>query len=299
MEKMKILVLSDNPLAPSGVGTQTRYMIESLLKTGKYSFTCLAGAIKHRDYRPIKLEEWGDDWLILPVDGYGNEGMVRSIIQNEKPDAVWIMTDPRFWGWLWAIENEVRSNVPLIYYHVWDNYPYPDFNRAFYESNDLVATISKVTDDIVRTVSPEVDCVRVPHSVNTEIFKKLESSEYVQFRPNHLNKDAVVFFWNNRNARRKQSGTLIWWFKEFLDKVGKDNSCLVMHTEPKDPNGQDLEEIMRNLDLVNGEVLLSTRKIEPHDLAKMYNMADCTVNIADAAHMLLKSIMPLLRGLGR
>ena len=35
MEKKKILVLSDHPLSPSGVGIQTRYMIEDLLKTGK------------------------------------------------------------------------------------------------------------------------------------------------------------------------------------------------------------------------------------------------------------------------
>ena len=29
-----------------------------------------------------------------------------------------------------------------------------------------------------------------------------------------------LIFWNSRNARRKMSGSLIWWFKEFLDKVG-------------------------------------------------------------------------------
>jgi len=53
--KKKILVIADNPLAPSGVGTQTRYMIEAMLRTGEYSFICLAGAIKHKDYKPIKV----------------------------------------------------------------------------------------------------------------------------------------------------------------------------------------------------------------------------------------------------
>ena len=51
-DKTKILVLSDHPFSPSGVGTQTRYMIEGLLKTGKYTFICLGGAIKHADYQP-------------------------------------------------------------------------------------------------------------------------------------------------------------------------------------------------------------------------------------------------------
>ena len=61
-KKKKILVIADNPLAPSGVATQTKYMIESMLKTGEYSFICLAGAIKHNDYRPMKVDPWGEDW---------------------------------------------------------------------------------------------------------------------------------------------------------------------------------------------------------------------------------------------
>jgi hypothetical protein len=55
--------------------------------------------------------------------------MIRSIIRNEKPDILWFMTDPRFWGWLWMIEHEIRALVPMVYYHVWDNYPPPQFNR--------------------------------------------------------------------------------------------------------------------------------------------------------------------------
>jgi hypothetical protein len=31
MSKKKILVIADSPLAPSGVGTQTKYMIEAML----------------------------------------------------------------------------------------------------------------------------------------------------------------------------------------------------------------------------------------------------------------------------
>ena len=65
----------------------------------------------------------------------------------------------------------------MVYYHVWDNYPYPTYNKRFYDSNDCVATISKVTDDIVRTVSPEVKVVRIPHTVDTNIFKKISNQQ--------------------------------------------------------------------------------------------------------------------------
>ena len=94
--------------------------------------------------------------------------------------------------------------------------------------------------------------------------------------------DKFVFFWNNRNARRKQSGSLIFWFKDFLDKVGHDKATLVMHTEVKDQNGQDLQAIIEELGLTNGQVLFSQTKVPPDRLAVMYNIADCTVNVSDA-----------------
>ncbi len=283
-EKKKILVISDSPLAPSGVGTQTRYFIDSLLKTGEFSFFCLAGAIKHKDYRLQEVEPYGDDWKILPVDGYGDQEIIRQVIGDFKPDLLWFMTDPRFYIWLWDIDSEIRKNVPMMYHHVWDNYPYPHFNKLYYDSNDVICTISKVTDDIVRTVSPDVKVVRVPHSVDTSIFSKKTEEQIANQRkviaPDH--EDKLIFFWNNRNARRKQSGTLIFWFKEFLEKVGEDKAVLLMHTEPKDPHGQDLISIMKSLDLLDGQVLLSQDKISPEDLALVYSACDCTINIADA-----------------
>ena len=61
MKKIKVFVLSDSPLAPSGVAGQTRYMIEGLLKTGRFKFVCFGGAIRHKEYQPIRTEEYGDD----------------------------------------------------------------------------------------------------------------------------------------------------------------------------------------------------------------------------------------------
>ena len=283
--KIKVLTISDHPLAPSGVGTQTRYFIEALLKTNRYQVVSFGGAMKHDKHDPIKTQEFGDDWIIYPVDGYGTQEMVRSVIRQEKPDIVWFMTDPRFWGWLWQIEHEVRALCPMVYYHVWDNYPYPTYNRKWYMSNDVVCTISKVTDDIVANVAPEVDRYYIPHAVDGNIFKTLPDADVMNAKISTLGsvaKDKFVFLWNNRNARRKQSGSLIFWFKEFLDKVGHENACLIMHTEPHDPNGQDLIQIIEHLELDKGQILLSTEKYPPQQLAMMYNIADCTVNISDA-----------------
>jgi glycosyltransferase involved in cell wall biosynthesis len=294
MTKKKVLVLSDHPLSPSGVGTQTRYFIEALLNTGRYSFICLGGAMKHKDYRPQKVDPWGEDWRIFPVDGYGNHEIIRSILQKEKPDVLWFMTDPRFYGWLWEIENEVRTHVPMVYYHVWDNWPAPVYNGPFYRSTDEVVCISKVTHGIVKDVAPEVSSCYLPHAVDDNVFKKFTTEQEKQHcqeirerlqvasSVNLKNPNKKIFFWNNRNARRKQSGTLIWWFKEFLDEVGHDKATLLMHTDARDPHGQDLPHIINHLGVNDGQVLLSTDKIDSRQLAGMYNAADFTINISDA-----------------
>jgi glycosyltransferase involved in cell wall biosynthesis len=281
-DKIKVFTISDHPLSPSGVGTQTRYVIEGLLKTGKYTFVSFGGAIKHRNHQPHVTPEWGDDWITWPVDGYGNQDMVRAMIHQQKPDILWFMTDPRFYEWLWAIENEIRAHVPMVYYHVWDNYPYPTFNKLSYESNDHIACISKLTHDIVQTVAPNVGSSYIPHAVDGDIFKPLPAPEIKKFRLSKNLDDKFVCFWNNRNARRKQSGTLIFWFKEFLDRVGHDKACLIMHTDVKDVHGQDLQAIISELGIDKGQVMFSREKVEPTDLAGMYNMADLTINISDA-----------------
>jgi glycosyltransferase involved in cell wall biosynthesis len=284
-KKIKIFTISDMPLSPSGVGTQTKYVIESLLKTGKFQVITFGGAIKHPKHDPIKTEEWGDDWLIFPVDGFGNPDMVRSVIRNHRPDLLWFMTDPRFFGWLWEIEDEIRPQIPMVYYHVWDNFPAPMYNAKFYNSTDVICAISKVTDAIVKEVAPEVESYYIPHAVDSEVFKPLGRIAAENLRKQQLedSKDKFIFFWNNRNARRKQSGTLLYWFKEFLERVGEDKATLIMHTEPKDPNGQDLEHIAKALNMhENGQVFFSKEKYPPNVLAEIYNMVDCTINISDA-----------------
>ena len=286
-KKIKVLTLGDHPLSPSGVGTQTKYVCEALLNSEKFEIISLGGAIKHNNYNPVKVEPYGDDWKIIPIDGYGSPEMIRSILRTEKPDILWLMTDPRFYGWLWQIENEVRPLVPMVYYHVWDNYPYPIFNKKFYDSNDKIVTISKVTDDIVRNVAPDVPCTYVPHAVNGQVFKPITAEEKTNMREKslpELDRNKTIFFWNNRNARRKQSGTLIHWFKEWLDLTNNHKKAqLIMHTDPKDPHGQDLNHIVTKLGLhENRQVMFSVQKVPLEQMCSFYNIADITVNISDA-----------------
>ena len=307
MKKTKIMVLSDHPLSPSGVGTQTKYMIEALLKTGRYQFLCLGGAVKHANYEPITVDPYGSDFTIVPIDGYGTPETIRSALRKEKPDVLWFMTDPRFYEWLWEMEDEIRPLIPMVYYHVWDNFPVPIYNKVYYDSTDYVVSISKVTEEILKTCSPDNFGAHIPHAVNSSVFKKITDPEHLKnvqkvrddvFKvgTEHTNPNKKIFFWNNRNARRKQSGTLIWWFRDWLDKVGHDKATLLMHTDARDPHGQDLPHLIQHLGLNQGQVLLSTTKINSDELAVMYNAADFTINISDAEGFGLATLESLACG---
>ena len=284
-EKIKILTISDHPLSPSGVGTQTRYIIEALLDSGDFSVTSLGGAIKHPNYQPQKTEKYQDDWVIYPVDGYGNQDMIRSLLRTEKPDIIWFMTDPRFYGWLWLMAQEVRPLVPMVYYHVWDNFPAPRFNKKFYDSNDKIFTISKLTDEIVRAVTDDVETEYLPHAVDPDIFSPISLEKKKAIREDMLqerDRDKFIVFWNNRNARRKLSGSVLWWFAEWADKVGTDKVSLIMHTDPSDVHGQDLVYLINDTGKTEGTIQLSTQKMPPEALANMYQISDVTANVADA-----------------
>tara|TARA_X000001382_G_scaffold130675_1_gene126399 strand:+ start:4977 stop:6242 length:1266 start_codon:yes stop_codon:yes gene_type:complete len=299
-KKIKVLTLSDHPLSPSGVGTQTKYVIEALLKSGKFEVLSLGGAVKHRNYTPSNVDPYGEDWRIIPVDGYGTQEMIRSVIRNERPDILWFMTDPRFYEWLWEMENEIRPLLPMVYYHVWDNKPLPMFNKKFYESNDHIATISRVTHECVRGVAPDVDATYVPHAVDSTVFSPLSIENRREVREQVIPKedqDKFIVFWNNRNARRKQSGTLLWWWKEWLDKRDlNDKAQLIMHTNPFDAHGQNLNTIAQELELNNRQVVFSTNKVALKGMSAFYLSADCTVNISDAEGFGLSTLESLACG---
>lgn len=282
-------MISDHPLIPSGVGGQTRYIAEALIKSGDFSIVMAGGGSdKIPDPRPHTIDPYGEDWIVYPVEQYGTAEQIRSIIWQHKPDILWYMTDPHRYEYLFQMENEVRKHVPMVYYHVWDNYPVPQFNKSFYESNDFLASISSLSQDIVEKLVPDVPSEWIPHAVDDEIFKPRDDSdeEFREFKKNMKNQYSIsnkfVIFWNNRNAKRKMPGSLVLWYKKFLDKVGHDKAVLIMHTDNQDPNGQNLLKISEDIGLAKENFMISGQKVDPISLSFLYNVADVCVNISDA-----------------
>lgn len=168
MKKKKILLLSDDLRMHSGIATMSRELV--LGSVHHYDWVQIAGAIKHPEQGKIvdmkeavdKLNGRNDNYLRLyPVDGYGDEELLFQIMAIEKPDAIMHFTDPRFWGWLYNIENQIRSKIPLTYLTIWDDLPYPMWNKPFYQSCDSLFSISKQTHNIIEQILGPENCIKI------------------------------------------------------------------------------------------------------------------------------------------
>jgi glycosyltransferase involved in cell wall biosynthesis len=310
--KPTIIACSDDLRMNSGIATMTRELV--LRTVHKYNYVQIAGAINHPDKGKIfDLSQATNEMLkikdsyvkLYPVDGYGNEQMLFSLIGQEKADAIFHFTDPRFWGWLYAIEKQIRAKIPLTYLNIWDDIPYPMYNRAFYESCDALFSISKQTMNINRHVlgpqntyyltdnmgeNPK-EYVKgktllhyVPHGIDQETFKPLpkDNPQLMELKKRIFgNKDfKFVIFYNSRNVHRKRTSNIMLAFRMFCENLSKadaDKCVLVLHTEVMCDAGTNLLALKEAFCPENN-IIFSPQKVSPPDMCLLYNLADVTVN---------------------
>jgi glycosyltransferase involved in cell wall biosynthesis len=300
-KRKKIVLLSDDLRLHSGIATMSKEIV--LHTAHKYDWLQVGAAMKHPDEGKFFdvsdsiNEEAGIDNAnvkIIPTSGYGNQDMIRQIMVAENPDAILHFTDPRFWGWLYSMEDEIRRHIPIFYYNIWDDLPDPQWNAPFYGSCDLLMAISKQTYGINKRVLKRFgmdyedwQVGYVPHGVS-EKFKPItkDSEEYgkvteMKAKFGVSNKEFIVLY-NNRNIRRKNPGDVILAYKEFCDTLTTEEAkkvVLLMHTQPVDQNGTDLPEVVNHI-CPDYDVKFTNSQLTTDDLNVLYNLSDVTINMA-------------------
>ena len=280
MQKKTILLLSDHPLSTSGVGTQARWLIHGLIATGKYKFKCFGGAVRHEDYRTVVVNE---DFVIKPTNGFGDRNMLRQVLATERPDVLMLFTDPRFFIWVWEMEDEIHQICPIAYNHLWDNGPWPEFNRVLYESTDLVNCINWPTYQMVKERFPEKTNY-IPHGVPKELYYPVSDEDSIKFKKKVLGNDRVDHFvpmYVSRNARRKMPSDILVSWKQFLDalqtKHGHKKATLLMHTDPLDHEGPNLYHVVEMLG-ISDNVKFSKGRVDFNEMREIYAACDTVVN---------------------
>lgn len=296
-KRKKILLLADDIRMHSGVAGMAREIVVGTAH--KYKWFNIGAAINHPERGKIldissdvnKQAGIEDSWVrILPNNGYGDPMLVRQIINTEKPDAIFIFTDPRYWVWLFEMEREIRTKIPIFWYNIWDDYPAPNYNRNYYDSVDTLMSISKQTKNINELVLGDKAKDKVikfiPHGINTKYFYPIENKEQVkvlkEFREKlYQGKPDIEFtvFFNSRNIHRKHCGDTILAYRVFCDMIGKEKAkkcALVLHTAIADQNGTDLRAVKEAL-CPDENVYFSTERLTPEQMNMMYNVADVNI----------------------
>ena len=302
-ERKKILFLCDDIRMTSGISTMAREIVVGT--SHKFNWINLGGAINHPDQGKKldisedtnKLNDITDASIfIYPISGYGTQEAIRQLIDIENPDAIMFFTDPRYWVWLFQMENEIRRKIPMIYLNIWDDLPAPLYNKSYYESCDTLMAISKQTLNINKMVLGDAAKKKmlryVPHGINEKIFYPItefmkDQNQALEIKRKEIfgdfNPEFVVFY-NARNIRRKCTSDLIAAYAIFCDKIGKDkaNKCaLLLHTQRQDENGTDLIAVKDLLcDPEYQKVYFSDARINAQDINLLYNMADVTCLIS-------------------
>jgi glycosyltransferase involved in cell wall biosynthesis len=301
MKKKKILLLSDDMRSTSGIATMSKELV--LGTCHKYDWYQVGSMINHPEYGKLidvsselnqMFNKTDINVKILPYNSYGDLPLIREILRVEKPDAILHFTDPHYWQWLYDMEHEIRQEVPILFYHVWDNLPSPNYNRNYYESCDWIGCISKQTFGIVHRVGKLNDSETykpledwqikyVPHGINPETFKPVEvRNETISLINNGKEYDFILFF-NNRNIRRKKPSDVIYAFNKFCEELPLEQAkrcLLLMNTSISDDNGTDLHVVAETL-CPNYDVRINERKLLQTELNELYNHVDCTINISN------------------
>ena len=299
MAKKKILLMSDDLRMHSGVATVSKDIVFETLH--QYDWVQMGGAIKHPEAgKVIDMSEhlqkdFGikDGYLrIYPVDGYGNEDLLRDVIALEKPDAILHYTDPRFWIWFYNMEAEIRRDIPIFYYNIWDDLPDPQYNTNYYKSSDLLMGISKQTYGINKRLLPDYkdwQITYVPHGISERRFNKIEDDNVslIDFNSKHgiANKKFKILY-SNRNIRRKQPGDVLLAYKYFMDGLTpeqREECVLIFHCSPVDDNGTDLPRVHKHL-CPEYDVCFTYetdgRPFGDNDMNLLFNSADVYINLA-------------------
>jgi glycosyltransferase involved in cell wall biosynthesis len=299
-KKYKVLVLSDHALSTSGVGTQTRHLINGLLQKGCWSFRQFGAAIKHSNYDTVFVNE---DFIIKPIDGFGNADLIRVTLATEKPDLLFIFTDPRFFTWLFDIEDEIHQVCPIVWWHVWDNYPYPKFNNMYYKATDKINCHSYMTYEMLKEEGTHANKISfIPHAIPENIFRPLDENIISLNKKTLLGEDRKDHFlglWVNRNAKRKRPNDALMAWKLFLDNLEKDyghrKATLIMHTEPTDHEGPNLFETSRSLGL-ESSVFFSRDRIDFDKMNVIYNISDVCFTLSYAEGFGLSTLEAMMTG---
>jgi len=296
-QRKKILLITDIITLPSGVGTIGKEIVYN--SVDKFNWVNLGCSIGNPNIGKIlnysksinELKGMSDSYLkIYPYGSYGDMRILRQILDIEKPDAILLITDPRYFEYIWRNEHEIRKNIPIIYYNIWDQEDLiPYYNLPYYESCDALLSISKATLKVNTGVLGEQvknkHIKYIPHGKDENLFKPIDETypKLIELKkqliPDYTDEDFVMFF-NSRNMHRKNIPNIMLAWKIFMEQVNDTRCHFILHTNPREQKGADLEAFKEDILRGNFNIIFDNTIRPEEEMNLMYNMSDVTILVS-------------------
>lgn len=246
--KKRILFVSEASYSDTGFGRYYYELLSRLVATNRYDIAELGcwGTVNHPKDHVIKWKYYANQ----PSPGSPEEELYRSSSNNKfgffrfekvvidfMPDIVISLRDIAMDYWI--------GLSPLRKYFTWlisppvDSAPQSnDFLASYYEADGIV-TYTDYGFDVIKNEAPKSNllCVNYP-GINSEIFKPLDK-EKCKIKYN-LPLDKKIIGFVARNQIRKLFPNIIDDFRLFLEKTGRDDIVLHLHTTFPDLNPWNL-----------------------------------------------------------
>lgn len=308
-KRKTILFLSDLHLRPSGLGNQKKQIIYETCH--RYNFIdvgYIQGLKQNETYKVQNISKMVQqntgvidaNVMVLPYDIYSadltkKQSDLLKMIEQFKPDALFHFTDPHSWYWLYQIQHLIRNKIPIIYYNIWDNLPYPKYNEKYYSCSDLIMNISKQTHNIVNQVCSNYKRQQwqtkyVPHGINTAVFRPLgkNNSTFKRMKQATLTEQSqFVLLFVNKNIIRKQAALIMeawkYFVNNFLTEQQKKKVMLILKTQVAYPAGMPLNIYLQQI--ITDESLninFINRSLIQQQLVALYNCSDAVVTMSTA-----------------
>ena len=282
---MKVLLCSDAPMYQSGYGKITLLVARHLISQG-HEVIILGSDSRQVPFTPIDYE----GCKLYLVHDYGNCEHIRWLLKNEKPDVVWANADPHFYSYLFKMDNEVRRQCPIVFYHLWDDEPYPKYNIPYYASCDRIIAGSKFTFNLL-TANGELNANSIdyaPIGFDPQVYFPQSADEKQLFKNDFdastHGKYAHIKFvagFVGRNAPRKQLLSILNSFCKW--QHDKPDALLFVHSPEADFGGQ-FEYVMKTLYSGANVVFSQASPLQQGDdlINRFYNFFDVLLNRSEA-----------------
>ena len=121
-DRKKIVIVCDDIRVHSGVATVAKEIVAHTAQ--HFNWVNVGGAINHPDKGKVLdlSEATGKEAgisdasvKIYCVDGYGKDEEIRTVLETEKPDALLLFTDPRYFTHTFNMEDDIRQKMPIAY----------------------------------------------------------------------------------------------------------------------------------------------------------------------------------------